>query len=139
MPKAKTDRRRRVAPIVAAVVQPVAKRLSHMEALLIEMRYEQDVQPANHAPTGVDAANSSRCGRTHRGRAVGTRLFDLQVKMGTSPSVRPDASGTVLIARVFSRSAVVRVGGDVCQLRLLLSEPMTYHSILNILESRHLA
>jgi hypothetical protein len=43
MPKAKTDRRRRVAPIVAAVVQPVAKRLSRMEALLIEMRYEQDV------------------------------------------------------------------------------------------------
>jgi hypothetical protein len=29
---------------VAAVVQPVAKRLSRMEALLIEMRYEQDVQ-----------------------------------------------------------------------------------------------
>jgi hypothetical protein len=50
MPKAKTDRRlqadrrRRVAPIVAAVVQPVAKRLSRMEALLIEIRYEQDVQ-----------------------------------------------------------------------------------------------
>jgi DNA-directed RNA polymerase specialized sigma subunit len=44
MPKAKTDRRRRVAPIVAAVVQPVAKRLSRREALLIEMRYEQDVQ-----------------------------------------------------------------------------------------------
>lgn len=34
----------RVAPNVAAVVQPVAKRLSRMEALLIEMRYEQDVQ-----------------------------------------------------------------------------------------------
>jgi hypothetical protein len=29
---------------VAAVVQPVTKRLSRMEALLIEMRYEQDVQ-----------------------------------------------------------------------------------------------
>ena len=29
---------------MAAVVQPVAKRLSRMEALLIEMRYEQDVQ-----------------------------------------------------------------------------------------------
>jgi hypothetical protein len=37
-------RRRSVQPIVAAVVQPVAKRLSRMEALLIEMRYEQDVQ-----------------------------------------------------------------------------------------------
>ena len=37
-------RRRSVQPIVAAVVQPVAKRLSRMEALLMEMRYEQDVQ-----------------------------------------------------------------------------------------------
>ena len=37
-------RRRSVQPIVAAVVQPVAKRLSRMEALLIEMRYEQDIQ-----------------------------------------------------------------------------------------------
>jgi hypothetical protein len=44
MPSAKTDRRRRVPPLVAAVVQPVAKRLSRMEALLIEMRHEQDVQ-----------------------------------------------------------------------------------------------
>jgi hypothetical protein len=38
------SRRRSVRPIVAAVVQPVAKRLSRMEALLIEMRYEQDIQ-----------------------------------------------------------------------------------------------
>jgi hypothetical protein len=37
-------RRRSAQPIVAAVVQPVAKRLSRMEALLIEMRYEQDIQ-----------------------------------------------------------------------------------------------
>ena len=52
MTRAKTDRRRTVPPlvaavvppIVAAVVQPVAKRLSRMEALLIEMRHEQDVQ-----------------------------------------------------------------------------------------------
>lgn len=45
MPSAKTDRRRRKVPhIVAAVVQPVAKRLSRIEALLIEMRHEQDVQ-----------------------------------------------------------------------------------------------
>ena len=29
---------------MAAVVQPVAKRLSRMEALVIEMRHEQDVQ-----------------------------------------------------------------------------------------------
>jgi hypothetical protein len=43
MPRAKTDRRK-VAPIVAAVVRPVARRLARMEALLIEMRNEQDVQ-----------------------------------------------------------------------------------------------
>jgi hypothetical protein len=39
----KTERPRSVPPIVAAVVQPVAKRLSRIEALLIEMRNEQDV------------------------------------------------------------------------------------------------
>jgi hypothetical protein len=33
-----------VRPLVAAVVQPVAKRLSRIEALLIEIRHEQDVQ-----------------------------------------------------------------------------------------------
>jgi hypothetical protein len=44
MSKAKTGRRRRVPPIVVAVVQPVARRLSRIEALLIEMRNEQDVQ-----------------------------------------------------------------------------------------------
>jgi hypothetical protein len=44
MPKATTNHRRKVQPIVAAVVQPVAKRLARMEDLLIEMRYEQDVQ-----------------------------------------------------------------------------------------------
>jgi hypothetical protein len=37
--------RRRVMPgIVTAVVQPVSKRLSRMEGLLIEMRAEQDVK-----------------------------------------------------------------------------------------------
>jgi hypothetical protein len=44
MSKANTDRRRKVPPIVAVVLQPVAKRLSRMEALLFEMRHEQDVQ-----------------------------------------------------------------------------------------------
>lgn len=44
MPRANTDRRRRVPPVVVAVVQPVTKRLSRMEALLIEMRHEQDVK-----------------------------------------------------------------------------------------------
>lgn len=33
-----------VPPVVAAVVQPVAKRLARIEALLIEMRFEYDVQ-----------------------------------------------------------------------------------------------
>jgi hypothetical protein len=44
MPRANTDRRRGVPPIVAAVVQPVARRLSRIEALLIEIRFELDVQ-----------------------------------------------------------------------------------------------
>jgi hypothetical protein len=43
MPKA-TTRRRKVQPIVAAVVQPVARRLARMEALLLEIRHEQDVK-----------------------------------------------------------------------------------------------
>jgi hypothetical protein len=52
MLKTKTKRPRRsaaivaavVPPVVAAVVQPVAKRLARIEALLLEMRFEQDVQ-----------------------------------------------------------------------------------------------
>jgi hypothetical protein len=52
MSNATTARRRRVPPIVpavvppivAAVVQPLARRLSRIEALLMEMRFEQDVQ-----------------------------------------------------------------------------------------------
>jgi hypothetical protein len=44
VPRMSKTYRRSVPPIVAAVVQPVARRLSRMEALLIEMRYEQDVQ-----------------------------------------------------------------------------------------------
>ena len=43
MPRAKTNGRR-TPPIVDAIVQPVARRLARMEALLIEMRHEQDVQ-----------------------------------------------------------------------------------------------
>jgi hypothetical protein len=43
MPKEKKATRRRIAPpIVAAVVQPVAKRLTRIEALLLEMRHERD-------------------------------------------------------------------------------------------------
>ena len=33
-----------VPPVVAAVVQPVVKRLARIEALLIEMRFEHDLQ-----------------------------------------------------------------------------------------------
>ena len=52
MPTKATARRRTtravavpiVLPILAKVVRPVATRLSRMEALLVEMRYEQDVQ-----------------------------------------------------------------------------------------------
>jgi hypothetical protein len=44
MPKANAKRRLTIPPIVAAVVQLVAKRLSRIEALLIEMRHEQDRQ-----------------------------------------------------------------------------------------------
>jgi hypothetical protein len=46
----KSKRRRRtlsgprLLPVVAAVVQPVARRLSRIEDLLVEMRCEQDVQ-----------------------------------------------------------------------------------------------
>ena len=43
MEKQNTLRRRKV-PAVGAAVQPVAKRLTRMEALLIEMRHEQDVK-----------------------------------------------------------------------------------------------
>ena len=39
----KANRRRRTPPIVAAVVQPVAKRLTRIEDVLLEVRYEQDV------------------------------------------------------------------------------------------------
>ncbi len=44
MPTRKIARRRKVLPVVAAVVQPVTKRLSRIEDLLTEIRYEQDVK-----------------------------------------------------------------------------------------------
>ena len=40
----KKKHRRKVPPIVAAVVRPVSSRLSRMEDLLIEMRAAQDVK-----------------------------------------------------------------------------------------------
>ncbi len=42
MPQKKA--RRKVSPLVAAVVRPVSTRLSRMEDLLIEMRAQQDVK-----------------------------------------------------------------------------------------------
>jgi len=42
--KVPATRRRKLPPIVAAVVLPVAKRLARIEALLLEMRHEQDVK-----------------------------------------------------------------------------------------------
>ena len=46
MPREKkaSHRPTKAQPIVAAVVQPVAKRLARIEDLLIEVRYEQDVK-----------------------------------------------------------------------------------------------
>ncbi len=46
MPAMRTKKkaRRKVPPIIAAVVRPVSTRLSRMEDLLIEMRAEQDVK-----------------------------------------------------------------------------------------------
>jgi Mg2+ and Co2+ transporter CorA len=42
--KKAAPRRPRIPPIIAAVVQPVARRLARIEDLLVEMRFEQDVQ-----------------------------------------------------------------------------------------------
>lgn len=44
MPARKIARRRKVLPVVAAVVRPVTKRLSRIEDLLTEIRHEQDVK-----------------------------------------------------------------------------------------------
>jgi hypothetical protein len=70
MPKANLQRRRTlqpivaavVPPVVAAVVQPVAKRLARIEALLIEMRFEHDIQTKriNALKTQLDALTERR-------------------------------------------------------------------------------
>ena len=44
MAKAKTPQRRSTFPAVAAALHPVTKRLARMEAILVEMRFEQDVK-----------------------------------------------------------------------------------------------
>jgi hypothetical protein len=43
MPATKETRRPNVPPVVVAVVQPVTRRLSRIEDLLIEMRGVQDI------------------------------------------------------------------------------------------------
>jgi hypothetical protein len=43
-PRKRKTVRRKVPPLVAAVVRPVSTRLGRMEDLLIEMRAEQDVK-----------------------------------------------------------------------------------------------
>lgn len=40
----RTGRRRAAPPIVAAVVQPVTRRLARIEGLLLEMRHEQEAK-----------------------------------------------------------------------------------------------
>jgi hypothetical protein len=66
MPKASIQRRRTLQPIVAAVVpavvQPVAKRLARIEALLIEMRFAHDIQTKriNALRTQLDALTERR-------------------------------------------------------------------------------
>jgi hypothetical protein len=66
-------RRRSVRPVVAAVVQPVAKRLARIEALLIEMRYEQDVQLRRAAALEVqlDTLTERVFQRANHGGATG--------------------------------------------------------------------
>jgi hypothetical protein len=44
MLKGNAPQRKSTLPVVAAVLQPVTKRLARMEAILIEMRYEQDIK-----------------------------------------------------------------------------------------------
>jgi hypothetical protein len=67
--KAAATRRRKLPPVVAAVLQPVAKRLLRMEALLIEMRHEQDMNHSRFVALEVKLetlAERIRVGRAKR-------------------------------------------------------------------------
>ena len=57
-----------VPPVVAKVVQPVAKRLSRIEALLIEMRCEQDLQAkrVNALKEKLEALTERRASKRQR-------------------------------------------------------------------------
>ena len=87
-------RRRSVQPIVAAVVQPVAKRLSRMEALLIEMRYEQDVQLRRAAAlqtqldtlTELVSQTANHRAASHRGERSRGPVPDSQNQPETPPA-----------------------------------------------------
>ena len=77
MQKPNTKRRRRpqavvavALPVVAAVVQPVAKRLSRIEALLLEMRFEQDVlgKRLNAIKGQLEVLSERRVSKGHRPR-----------------------------------------------------------------------
>ena len=57
-------------PVVAAVVQPVAKRLARIEALLLEMRFEQDVlgKRLNAIKGQLEVLSERRVSKDHRPR-----------------------------------------------------------------------
>ena len=63
-----------VPPVVAAVVQPVTKRLARIEALLIEMRFEHDVQTKriNAIKDQLDALTERRLSKSRRTRSQNT-------------------------------------------------------------------
>jgi hypothetical protein len=63
-----------VPPVVAAVVQPVAKRLARIEALLIEMRFEHDVQTKriNALKDQLEVLTERRLSKSHRARSQNT-------------------------------------------------------------------
>jgi hypothetical protein len=76
MPNANGKPRRRihpivaavVPPVVAAVVRPVAKRLARIEDLLLEMRFEQDVQAkrVNRLKEQLEALTEKRLSKRNR-------------------------------------------------------------------------
>jgi hypothetical protein len=73
MPTRTTPPLRKPAQIVTAVVQPMTKRLARLEAILLEMQYEQDVQTRRiHALRAQIEALSDMhsLGRVPRGKAT---------------------------------------------------------------------
>ncbi len=68
---------RTLKPIVVAIVQPVTKRLSRMEDLLVEMRHEQDVhlKQFNRLKDRIDTLTETIDGkaRSKSGKKASTR------------------------------------------------------------------